>query len=325
VVTTYALQRLPDTQELIDALHSQTYPEIEIIFIGERERELCDRMQTHAAERGIKNLKILFNENTPGLSPSRNLGIRHANGDIIAFTDDHALPRENWIEEIVEAFRRNPSAIGITGQAMPLWEDDSSSWFPQEFYWLFSCTSAINGDKTFQVRNAWGVNMAYRKEAFEMCSFSEDFGVSNKGTVQGIKLGLVGDDTEFGVRVCLTTGRPILLSPAVKVLNKVPKHKLTQHFIRRRAFWEGYTKAVLSKLPRPNQTEKKFSFAHEYMMLARIFLLFFPKNLLRLLTNPVNAVRSLFLGGEVVVLIFLGYFAGRFPKLGATPTRRYSS
>ena len=167
--------------------------------------------------------------------------------------------------------------------------------------------------------------MAYRKEAFDMCSFSEDFGVSNKGTAQGIKLGLVGDDTEFGVRVCRTTGRPILLSPSVKVLNKVPKHKLTQHFIRRRAFWEGYTKAVLSKLQHPDQTETKFSFTHEYMMLARIFLLFFPKNLLRLLTHPVSAARSLLLGGGVVFLIFLGYFAGRFPKLGATLVRRYSS
>jgi hypothetical protein len=38
-----------------------------------------------------------------------------ARGEIIAMTEDHCVVAEDWVERILEAFRLNPGAIGVTG------------------------------------------------------------------------------------------------------------------------------------------------------------------------------------------------------------------
>jgi len=318
------LERLPDVQELLDSLKAQTYPDLEIIFVGEGTRELSDKVRSYGEEREMANLWVLFNEGTPGLSPARNLGVRHARGDIIAFIDDHAVAPHNWAAEIIASFAQNPSAIGVTGQALPLWEDESMSWFPDEFYWMITCTLPTNRTQTFPVRNAWGVNMAFRREVFELCQFSESFGVSNRGTVEGTKLGLVGDDTEFGVRVSSVSRRPILFSPGVKVLNKVRLHKLAPRFTRRRAFWEGYTKATLRRLHNHSGEMRGFPLSSEYAVLRRIAFPFLPKVLGQFLVSPVTAWWRLSLAVGVVLHVFLGYLAGSFSWPGRFIVRRYS-
>src|SRR5262249_25832516 len=40
----------------------------------------------------------------PHLSRSRNLGIEHAAGDVVAFIDDDAIPEPDWIESLVAAY-----------------------------------------------------------------------------------------------------------------------------------------------------------------------------------------------------------------------------
>jgi len=78
-------------------------------------------------------LKVILNDGKYGLSTARNVGIKHANGDIIVFVDDDVLLCPDWAEKMVEAYKDN-AIIGVTGPAFPLWEDASMAWFPKEFY-----------------------------------------------------------------------------------------------------------------------------------------------------------------------------------------------
>lgn len=321
VVTSYAMERLKDLLELLDSLKAQTYRNLEIVFVGEGTRELCSRVQGYAEEQRLHNLRIVFNDGLPGLSPARNLGVQHSKGDIISFIDDDALAFPEWAEEIVKTFETYKQAIGIAGPSLPLWEDSSMKWFPEELFWLISCSTPkeASDQGVRQVRNVWGVNMAFRREAFALCRFSEDFIGGNQGSAEGLKLGLEGEDTEFCIQLSRETGRPILFNPRVRLFHKAPYKRLSSPFIRRQAFWQGYTRAVLRQ-----RFGRSFSLSKENAVVGRILFRLLPSALGQLIFRPSVGWRRLSVALTVLFHAFLGYCAGRFPRLGHHLARPYS-
>ena len=326
VVAGYSLARLNDIRDLLDSLRAQTYPNLEIIFVGEGPPELCEEVRAHAQERGLTRLEVVVNRGVPGLSPARNVGAQHARGDIIAFIDDDAVAFPDWVEGIVSTFSEHPEAIGVTGPAFPRWESESMRWFPEEFFWILSCpTPGWTGlEKVTAIRNAWGMNMAFRREAFVDLRFSEAFVGGNQGTLDGSKVGLLGDDTEFCLRLSQATGRCILYNPAVRVFHKVYQHRLTPRFVRRRAFWEGYTKATLVKLRR-GQEDSSMNLTMEHQLLRRILFRFFPRALAGCVVHPALGLHRLTLGVGVLFHVAMGYGAGRFAGLGRFLLSRYGA
>jgi cellulose synthase/poly-beta-1,6-N-acetylglucosamine synthase-like glycosyltransferase len=317
--------RLEDVQELLDTLLSQTYPKLEVVFVGERDLELCRRVEAYAFEKGMQNLRVVFNRGAQGLAPARTLGVKHSQGEIIAFIDDDAIAFPDWADSIVRIFRQNESAIGVTGPAQPIWREEGLSWLPEELYWLVSCTSPhwAGPDTLREVRSAWGVNSAFRREAFESRSFSEIFVGGNQGLPNGVKAGLLGDETEFSIRVSAETKRPIYYSPCIRVSHKVYASRLTSRFIRRRAFWEGYTKAVLRRICRA-QMSIWLDMSMEHTLLRRIVLYLLPSLVLLSVKSPRTGWPGLRSTLTVLFSVGLGYFAGKAPLVGRWISRRYS-
>jgi GT2 family glycosyltransferase len=58
----------------------------------------------------------LISANGRTLAGARQAGIEAARGEIVAFTDDDCLPRPDWIEMLVAAFRRDPALYGVQGR-----------------------------------------------------------------------------------------------------------------------------------------------------------------------------------------------------------------
>jgi cellulose synthase/poly-beta-1,6-N-acetylglucosamine synthase-like glycosyltransferase len=321
VMTGYTMRRLPDVLEAIESLSRQTYRDLEIIFVAEGPEELAERVETIARNMGIANLRVVRNSGPPGLTFARNVGVQYARGNLIAFFDDDAVAAPDWAEHLVKTFDIHPEAIGLTGQALPLWRGEEAPWFPDELDWILGSTRFTGWRELRAVRNALGANMAFRREAFEHCRFSIVLVGGNQGDPVGIKRGLVGDDTLFSLEVCASTGRPILFNPSVVVHNKVYPYRLKSEYVRRRAFWEGYTKATLV---RSSGSDYSIRLSTETGLLRRILLCLLPRTMWQLLDRPAQAWRQLSFTVAVLFHLSLGYAAGRFPFLSRLVVQKYS-
>jgi len=98
------------------ALATQTYPRAltEVIVVDSGEiPELPRLVAEHRPGTRIVN--------GAGLSEfqMKNLGVREATGEIVAFTDGDCAPRPNWIEQIVKSFSaESPSVVGVQGSTV---------------------------------------------------------------------------------------------------------------------------------------------------------------------------------------------------------------
>lgn len=319
VVTSYTIQRLRDIGELLDSIKYQSYGNIEVIFVAERSRELYEKVKTYAEEKGIPNMVLVFNDGEPGQSPARNLGVKHAKGNIVAFVDDDVILFPDWGEEMVRTYD-NDSVIGVTGPASPLWEDESLTWLPEEFYWVTSCTTFAVWSELMPVRTAGGMNMSFRSEAFNYCLFSQDFG--HIGQEQR-KIGPVVDDAEFSINLRLKTGKLILFNPRVRVQHRVYAYRLSSRFVRGQAYWQGYSKALLRRIYRNDPDTR--ALLRERALLRRILLNLLPKIAVEFFSRPKLAWKRLSLTAAVLFHIALGYSSASLPWLGRVTQSKYSS
>jgi len=307
IVTSYTMGRLSDIYELLDSIRAQTYTNVETILVAERSRELYDRIKAYTQEKSIPNPKVIFNDGELGLSAARNLGIKHAEGDIIAFIDDDVLPFSDWAEEIVKTYQ-DSSVIGATGPILPLWKDEPMDWFPSQFDWILSCSSFSGITEKRAVRNVWGTNMSFRREAFDLSGlFLTHLGAKGGGGGLG-KQDFAGEETEFSIRLRRITGKSIIYNPNIRVYSKVYKYRATPTFIAKRAYSEGYTKAMFNRTYRDNANSEKL-LSVEYQLLGRIFTELFPDIFKRFFTNPIIAWRKFSVTIIALSFVALGYFS----------------
>ncbi len=304
IITGYTVERLKDIYELLDSVKAQTYTNIETIFVVENSLELYDKIDQYARENNIPNPKVLHNTGERGLSAGRNVGIKESKGDILAFVDDDTVLSANWGEEVVKAFA-DDSVIGVTGPALPLWEDKSMSWFPEEFYWIISCIAWSGWHEMREVSNSWGQGMAFRREAFEMSGlFSNEFGF-HKGSM--------AEDNEFSLRAKAKTGKRIIYCPTVRLLHRVHKYRLSWGFIRERSYWIGYSRYMMKK-SYPNSTDNKTApLTQELQLLNRIITRLLPSIARDLFFRPVTAWRRLSVTVVALYYVALGYYSHWLP------------
>jgi glucosyl-dolichyl phosphate glucuronosyltransferase len=299
VITTYTAERLNESYELLNSIKEQTYPHTETLFIVERSKDLMEKIRSYGVENNIPNLKVLLNDGEPGLSASRNVGIKQAGGDIIAFVDDDVLLNPDWAEKMVKSFT-DDTIIGVTGPAIPLWEDVSIAWFPKEFYWVISCTAWDTEDRLKEVRNAWGMNMGFKREAFEKAGlFSNEFGFHK---------GPMAEDNEFSLRIREKTGKKILYNPDVRLWHRVHKYRLSRKFIKERSYWIGYSRRMLKQRILTNKKDGCSVLSQEHQLLNRIITRLFPDLLKKLFTNPLVACRITRVTAIALTFVALGYY-----------------
>jgi glycosyltransferase involved in cell wall biosynthesis len=254
VISSYTMERIEDIRHLLDQLRMQTYANLEVVFVAERDPAICDQVKAHVGSWEWPQVQVYFNDGAPGLSGNRNLGVKSSSGDVIAFIDDDAVPFRDWAERIVAALEE-PSVIGVTGPAFPLWDDAASAWLPEELYWLVSCTAWTHWTKRTEVRSAWGMNMAFWRKAFDLAGdFGQNTGWTGWEVMARQRYGsarariVLPEDLEFSLRVRRITGKKIIFDPGVRVWHKVYPERLSSRFIARRAFLIGQTRPLIRRL-----------------------------------------------------------------------------
>jgi glycosyltransferase involved in cell wall biosynthesis len=290
IVTSYALYRFKDVTALLNSLKNQSYPPLEIIFVGENSHELCNKVREYAQTRSMSNVIVFFNDGESGASIARNIGIVHAQGDIIAFLDDCTVAMPNWAKEMIGVYAENEHNIGVAGAAEPMWEDPALNWFPLELYWLVSCTSWMGLKEKTKTCQGASVNLSYRREAFLKAGlFSRNLGPkrSTHGRFPRWREG--PEDNELSRRVVKITHEHIIFNPAARVYRKVCKYQLSINFLAKRAMATGWSSHLLGHFYKGEDTVTL-----QNGLLQRIIFSLLPNIARRSFRQPRIAWRQLF-------------------------------
>ncbi|MEM7240263.1 MAG: glycosyltransferase family 2 protein, partial [Pseudomonadota bacterium] len=84
---------------ILNALRYLTYPVFEVILVGEAEAA-----DAYEISPDLRKAIHYLPCHTANISAARNLGIRAARGEIVAFIDDDAVPEPDWLDQLVVPF-----------------------------------------------------------------------------------------------------------------------------------------------------------------------------------------------------------------------------
>ena len=250
VITSYDPQRKKDISDLLDSIKNQVCNNFEVVYVTERNSWLHDYVKAAIKSRDI-NGKVIHNTGQRGLSECRNIGIKNSEGDIVAFVDDDVILDPKWSCSVITAFKSFSEMIGATGPAYPYWVAEKADWLPLELDWLIGCTRWFRSEVPVEVRNCWGMNMVFRREAFERV------GVFSLKT--GYHRGYLAEDVEFSLRVKRLSGKKLFYLPDMKVLNKVYSYRLSTRFIITRSSWIGYSRRTILEMAGRQELAKENS------------------------------------------------------------------
>jgi O-antigen biosynthesis protein len=154
IVCAYNGERTMDP--CLASLETLNYPNYEVVVVNDgstdRTREIAER---YAYIR-------LINQENQGLSAARNVGLRAATGDIIAYTDCDCMADPDWLTHLVARFLSSDfGAVG--GPNLP----------PPDSSLVANCVAVSPGGPTHVLlddevaEHIPGCNMAFRREALE--------------------------------------------------------------------------------------------------------------------------------------------------------------
>jgi cellulose synthase/poly-beta-1,6-N-acetylglucosamine synthase-like glycosyltransferase len=216
----------------VQALARQTHPADEVVVVVDHNPELLARTRDR-----FPDVITVANDQVRGLGGARNTGIEHSTGTIVAFVDDDAIPETEWLERLLEGFDE-PRVAGVGGAIEPRWAPARPKWFPPEFDWVVGCSYVGLPTSATFVRNLIGCNMSFRRKVLEQAG--------------GFRLGYGCDETEFCIRVAQGDDQArFRYQPTARVHHLVPSTRLRLRRFISRCYFEGGSKAVVSRLVGP--------------------------------------------------------------------------
>lgn len=108
--------RIKELRRCLALLCQQQFPQekYEVIVCDDGSEEDLESVIREFSGNG---LRLVYCRQTPqGPAAARNLGIRRAQGEIVAMTDSDTLPQPSWLAKLCEALAENPQAVGAEGK-----------------------------------------------------------------------------------------------------------------------------------------------------------------------------------------------------------------
>jgi len=81
------------------ALENQTYPNYEILVVDDASTDNSPKI---VKDNGIKLIRL---ETNSGVARARNVGVKHSDAEIIAFTDGDCVVEKRWLEKLIDAMK----------------------------------------------------------------------------------------------------------------------------------------------------------------------------------------------------------------------------
>jgi len=245
-------RRPEQIQTCVESLCRLRYPRLEIIVVDNAPEDegICHLVNSLAElDHRIRYVP----EPTRGLSRARNCGLRHASGDLIAYTDDDVRVDQDWIMGLLRGFGRRPDVACVTGLvASASLERPAEKYFDARVWWSSSCEprvyDATRGPTDPRLHPyaagqfGTGANFAFRASTLRAIGgFDESLGAGSR--TGG------GEDLDVFVRV-IRSGYALAYEPAALVWHE---HRVDEDDLRRQMYAYGkglsayLTKYVLSR------------------------------------------------------------------------------
>jgi len=300
VVCTHSLDNLQNLVDAVDSLLNQTHKEMEVIVVVDGNRELYERIVKVYDAQG--NVKIMVTEESLGAFGAGNVGVKAARGDVIAFLDDDAVGEKRWIGNLVDIYEKS-DAISVGGKILPIWLSKKPDYFPEELGWLVGIThEGFAEEKVAEVRNTFGPNMSFRREVFEKIGLlNEKLGFAKGGTTY-----MQGAEPEFALRMKNKLGQGVIYNPEAIVYHKIPPSKTRPRILLRRAFYQGYSKALMKRRsPSPE------ALATEESYLKDLLFTYIPRRIKGIFSaNSIKETKQLSFLAAVIISVALGFLYG---------------
>jgi len=273
VACTHAIDRYPHLRETVESVLANGYGDREVVVVSDGSEAVYDRAREEFGDRD--DVRVHLQEPNQGLLAARNAGAAVADGDVVAFIDDDAVADEAWLAELVAAYDEETLAAG--GRMVPEWAAGEPAFLPEEFYWLIGVTHRGFADGPGEVRNTFGSNISFRRDAF--------LGLEGFDTAIGGRQGdsnLQGGETELCARLNAEYGAGVYYTPDAVVAHKIFDYRTDPAWLVRRAFWQGYSKRGMEKFV-PASTGEEGAF------LGDLLTRFVPARLAGLARDPSTA------------------------------------
>jgi glycosyltransferase involved in cell wall biosynthesis len=262
VLCTHTPERFEHLVDAARSVQAGTYEDVELVLVSDGSPAVSELMRDEfgaAIASGACLVEEL--EENSGLLAARNRGAAAASGDIVAFLDDDALADERWLERLIEPYESG-DRLAVGGRVTPAWvaPDGAPAFLPEEFYWLVGVThrgfgpgGGIEGvSSEGEVRNTNGSNLSFEAAVFSGLGGFDTAIVGRKGSNH-----LQGGETELCARFAAEHGEGVWYVPDARVAHKVFEYRTELAWLLNRAFWQGYSKRVMSRLTRDAQTEEQ--------------------------------------------------------------------
>lgn len=304
IIPTY--NRFRELQDCIHSIINQTVKPYELIIVDDGNLSEPP-LEKECKAAGIRY--IYHKKDTPGLTESRNAGIKLANGNIIFFLDDDVVLFPDYIEEILKVYEADKTnTVGGVGGAIanckPLNLGQRTKRMIDVLFLLSGfregkvlpsgyCTSF--GTTNFPIKKIQEVDflsggvMSYRMEIFQEFSFTDKY--RNYG---------YGEDKDFSFRV--SKKYKLFFNPKAKILHlESPKMRPDEVIAGRKLVIGRYL--FFRDLVKKSRVEwLLFYYALFGYILGRIIILiFYPnKNNLDRLRGIFIAVRDILKGNILI-------------------------
>jgi glycosyltransferase involved in cell wall biosynthesis len=223
---------------VLDKFETLIVPEgllFDVLIVDNGSTDDTAKISSRYIKRNPGRFRYIYEGNL-GLSNARNRGFRETDSEVVAFIDDDAVPRDGWLEALIEGYGQGEDVGVVGGQALLVLPDTPLPiWFKKPLYSCFS-EREIKGEKIFQcnkiVDYPFGANISFRRElAIEAGQFN-----TNLGRV-GKKL-LSGEETLLCRRIH-KRGYRILIHPKAIADHYIQPDRISLKYLLKQAWADG--------------------------------------------------------------------------------------
>ena len=150
---------------LLETLNALGHPDVEIIVVqGPDGRD--------GAALGIPGVRWVHTDQR-NIAAARNLGVRAARGDFVAFLDDDGLPETYWLDELRTAIEQSAEVAAVGGpvfdhtgiRVQVYFNTISRTGVPRPILHSYDVSTLFSSPDSWEVPYAPGANCGFRREA----------------------------------------------------------------------------------------------------------------------------------------------------------------